>query len=72
MKTYIQLQAYIFFYFNPKISALNSPFIGSYNRKCTYLGFTNFDFLMYFHNSLIPSVTFLFLPQESKYEATLR
>ena len=26
-------------------------------RKCTYFPFTNFDFLIHFHNSLIPSVT---------------
>ena len=31
-----------------------------------------FDFLMYFHISLISSVTYLFLPQETKEEATLR
>ena len=36
--------------------------------KAEYVLFwgTNFDFLMYFHNSLIPSVTYLFLPRERK------
>ena len=35
------------------MSASNSLYFGSYNRKCTYFGYTNFDFLMYCYNSLI-------------------
>ena len=54
---------------------LNSLCFGSYSRKYTFFGYTYIYiftfiifififvyFLMYFHNSLIPSVTFLFLP----------
>ena len=40
-------------------------------EKYTYFRYTNFDFLMFFHNSLIPSVTYLFLPQERKLKVTL-
>ena len=61
-----------FSHYNLKISASNSLYFGSYNRKCTYFQYTNLDFLMYVHNSLIPSVSFLLLPQERKWEATLR
>ena len=46
----------------PKSSASNSLYFGSYSRKCTYFQCTNFDFLMYFHNSLISTVAYIFLP----------
>ena len=46
-------------HYNPKTSAPNSLYFGSYSRKCTYFQYTNFYF-MYFHNSLILSVTYLF------------
>ena len=60
-----------FFHYNHKISAQNSQNFESYNRKCTYFRYASFDFLMYFHNSLIPGVTYLFLPHERKQEVTL-
>ena len=43
-----------FSHYSPKLSASNSLYFGSYSRKCTYYRYTNFDFLGYFHNSLIP------------------
>ena len=64
-----------FSHYKPKISASDSPYFGSYSRKCIFFRDTNFDFLMCFHSSLSPvvaNVTFLFLPEESKLEATLR
>ena len=33
--------------YNPKTSASNSLYFGSFSRKCTYFRGTNFDFLMY-------------------------
>ena len=62
---------YFFFHYNSKISASNSLYYDSYSRKCTYSWYTNFDFLTYFHNSLIFSVTFLFLLQDIIEQATL-
>ena len=55
-------------YFNPKISASNSPNFGSYCRKWTHFRYTNFYFFIYFPNSLIPSVT----PHERKQKVNLR
>ena len=43
-----------FSHYNTKISASNSLYLRSYNRKCTYFRYTNFDFVTYFSNSLIP------------------
>ena len=40
-------------------------------KKNSYFRYTNCDFLMYFHNSLIPSVTFLFLSQKEKLTSNL-
>ena len=60
-----------FCHYNPKISAPNSLYFGSYNRKCTYFWYTNFDFLMYFHNSLIPSATYLFFAPGEKIKSNL-
>ena len=53
-----------FSHYKPQISASISPHFGSYSRKSTHFWYTNFAFLMYFHNSFITSVTCLFLPQE--------
>ena len=62
-----------FSHYNHNTSASNSLYFGSYSRKCTYFRDTNFDFLnMYFHDSLIPSVTYLLLPQERKWKVNLR
>ena len=36
------------------------------NVPISVYGSTNFDFRLYFHDSLIPTVTYLFLPQERK------
>ena len=66
-----QTKSPYFSHYNPKISSSNSLYFRSYSRKCTYFRFTNFDFLMYFHNSLIPSVTFLFLPKDRKIRSNL-
>ena len=55
-----------FSHYKPQISASNSLYFVLYSRKCTYFWYTNFYFLIYFHNSLIPSVTSLFLPHERK------
>ena len=55
-----------FSHYNPKISASNSLYFRSCSRKCTCFRYTNFDFHMYFHNSLIPSVIYVFLLQERK------
>ena len=65
------MKTHIFSHYNPKFQlqihytlkliAENAPISG-----------TNFDFLMYFYNSIIPSVTYLFLPQERKEDANLR
>ena len=55
---------------NTKISASNSLNFGSYSKKCTYFQYTNFYF-MNFHNSLISSVKYLFLPQEKKVKSKL-
>ena len=54
-----------FSHYNLKISASNSLYFGKYTRKCTHSSIP-IDFLMYFNNSLIPSVKYLFLPQERK------
>ena len=54
-----------FFHHNTKISASNSLYFGSYSRKCIPVpvsGISILIFLCSFDNSLIPSVTFLFLP----------
>ena len=65
-----QLEAVLFsnespyFSHNTKISASNSLYFRSYSRKCTYFRYTSFDFLMYFHYSLVPSVTYIFTPGE--------
>ena len=37
----------VFSNYNPKISASNSLYFGSYSRKCTYFQYTNFDFVLY-------------------------
>ena len=57
-----------FSYYNPKISASNLPLwkLQWAQENVPISSITNFDFLMYFHNSLIPSVTYIFLPQEKK------
>ena len=47
-----------FCHYNPKIYASNSLYFESYSRKCTYFQYTNFDFPMYFHNTLIPIIYF--------------
>ena len=57
-------------HYNTKISASNS-YIGSYSRKCAYFRHTNFDFLMYFLNDLIPSVTNLFFGLENRIKRNL-
>ena len=48
--------------------------IPKFELQMTYFWqwYANVHFLMYFHNSHISSVTFLFLLQERKYEDTLR
>ena len=44
-----------------------------YSRKCTYFRYTNFDFLMYFHNSLISPVSHTyFCPRRENKKVTLR
>ena len=60
-----QMKAHIFL-INPKISAQNLLYLRRYSWKCTYFHYINFDFLMYFHNSLIPSVTSLPPPKCKK------
>ena len=64
--TFVSNESPYISHYNSKVSASNSIYFGSYSRKCNYLWYTNFDFHMYFHKSLIPSVTYLFLPQERK------
>ena len=56
---------------NPKISASNSLYFGSYNKKYTCFWYTNFDFLMYFHNSLIPSIYILILASGERIRSNL-
>ena len=55
-----------FSHYNPKISASNSIYFWSLSIAENVPISPDFDFLMHFHNSLIPSVTFLILPQERK------
>ena len=54
-----------FSHYNPQNLSFEFTIIRSlYSRKCTYFLYTNFDFLMYFHNSLIPSDILTFAPGE--------
>ena len=63
-----------FSHYNPKISALNLSYFGSYSRKCAStsimsIRYTYVHFLMYFHSILIPSVTFsYFCPRRENKE----
>ena len=49
-----------------QISASNSLYFGCYSWKYTHFQYSNFDFLMYFHNSPILCVTFLKVCIEGK------
>ena len=48
-----QMKAHNVSHYNPKISASNSLYFVCYRKVCTYFRYTIFNFLMYFHNSLI-------------------
>ena len=56
-----------FSHYNPKITASNSLYFERYSGKCSEYWYPNFDFPTCLHNSLIPSVTYIFFPRrESK------
>ena len=55
-----QMKPIFFFHNNPKIAATNSLYFGIIIKKNYRFLYTNFDFLIYFHNSPIPNVIFLF------------
>ena len=58
-------------HYNPKISASHSLYFDSNSIKCIYFRYTNFGFLVYFHNSLIPSVTLFFFAPGDKIKSNL-
>ena len=57
-----QMKVYNFL-ISPKFQIQIHYYLGSWSRKFTYFWYTNFE-LIYFHISLIPSVTYLILPGE--------
>ena len=55
---------------NPKFQLQILCCFGVITKKCEIKWYTRKQFLMYFHNSLIPRVAYFLLPLESKQEAT--
>ena len=64
------MKAHIFLIANPKFQLQILCSFGDITKSVKLIGISENNFLMYFHNSLIPRGAYFLLPLERKQEAT--